>query len=100
MAHGSIGAHDNFLPNIIQTACQVIRLPEFGPSSWWMVGQEILINELVFELIYSEGDHNHTLGEIEKCLIDVDLRPSLRGPENIFFCFTAYTETGWKGEAM
>jgi hypothetical protein len=48
MAHGSIGAHDNFLPNIIQTACQVIRLPEFGPSSWQTVGQVIYINEPSF----------------------------------------------------
>jgi hypothetical protein len=48
---------------------------------------------LAFELLLSEGDHNHTLGEnIEKCLIDVDLGPNWGEPEKIYFlCFTAYT---------
>jgi hypothetical protein len=41
---------------------------------------------LAFELLFSEGDHNQILGEnIEKCLIDVDLRPSWRGPEKYIF---------------
>ena len=41
---------------------------------------------LAFELLFSEGDHNHSLGEnIEKCLIDVDLRPSRRGTEKYIF---------------
>ena len=42
---------------------------------------------LAFDLLFSEGDHNHTLGEnIEKCLIiDVGLRPGERSTEkNIF----------------
>jgi hypothetical protein len=44
-----------------------------------------------------------SLGEnIEKCLMDVDLKPSKGGPEKIFSLFycqhCAYTETGWKGE--
>ena len=61
---------------------------------------------LAFEILFSEGDHNHGLGEnIEKCLIDVDLRPGRGGTENKYFlCFTAYTvptrRTGWKGEAV
>jgi len=60
---------------------------------------------LAFELLFSERDHNHSFGEnTEKCLIDVDLRPSRRGIENIFSLFyclhCAYMETGWKGEAL
>ena len=41
---------------------------------------------LAFELLFSERDHNHSLGEnIEKCLIGLDLRPSRRGSiKNIF----------------
>ena len=47
---------------------------------------------LAFEFLFSEEDHNHTLGEIERLLIDVHLRPSGRGPEKIYFlCFIAYT---------
>jgi hypothetical protein len=61
---------------------------------------------LSFGLLFSEGDHNHhSLGEnIEKCLIEVDLRPRRRRQKNIFSLFyclhCAYTETGWKGETM
>jgi hypothetical protein len=60
---------------------------------------------LAFELLFSEGDHNHSLGEnIEKCLIEFDLRSSRGGPEKItslFYCLhCAYTETGWKGDAL
>jgi hypothetical protein len=41
---------------------------------------------LACEPLFSEGDHNHSMGEnIEKCLIDVDLRPNRGGVgENIF----------------
>jgi hypothetical protein len=57
--------------------------------------------ELVFGLLLSEEDHSHSFGgSIEKCLIDVDLRPSRRGTKIYFLCLTDYTETGWKGEAM
>ena len=57
---------------------------------------------LVCELLFSEGDHNHSLGEnIEKCLIYVYLRSSREGQKKIFsllYCLhCAYTETGWKG---
>jgi hypothetical protein len=58
-----------------------------------------------FGLLFSEGDHNYGLGgNIEKCLIDVDLRPGRRGAKNIFSLFyclhCAYTETGWKGDGV
>ena len=54
---------------------------------------------------YSRRETTHSLGEnIEKCLIEVDLRPGRGGTEKIFSLFyclhCAYTETGWKGEAM
>jgi hypothetical protein len=41
---------------------------------------------LAFEPLFSEGDHNHSMGEnIEKCLIAVDLRPNRGGVgKNIF----------------
>jgi len=41
---------------------------------------------LAFELLFSEGDHNHSMGEnIEKCLIDLDFWPSRGGGrKNIF----------------
>jgi len=61
---------------------------------------------LDFELLFSEGTHDHTLGEnIEKCLVDVDLRPQQeRGKKKIFSLFyclhCAYTERGWNGEAL
>jgi hypothetical protein len=43
---------------------------------------------LAFGLLFSEGDHNHGLGEnIEKCLIDLDLRHSRGGTEKIFSLF-------------
>ena len=35
---------------------------------------------LAFELLFSEREHIHSLGEnTEKCLIEVDLRPSKGG---------------------
>jgi hypothetical protein len=41
---------------------------------------------LAFELLFSEEDHHHGFGEnIEKCRIDVDLRPSERGTEKYIF---------------
>jgi len=41
--------------------------------------------KLAFELLFSEGDHHHILGEnVEKRLIDVDLRHSRRGKKYIF----------------
>ena len=57
---------------------------------------------LAFELLFSEGDHNHSLDEnIEKCFIDQNLGLGRRGRKNIFSLFNclhcAYTETGWKG---
>jgi hypothetical protein len=60
---------------------------------------------LASELIFSEADPHHSLGEnSEKCLIDVDLRPSRGGTEKIFSLFyclhCAYTERGWKVEAV
>jgi hypothetical protein len=43
---------------------------------------------LAFEIFLSEGDHNHSLSEnIEKCFIDLDLRLSRTGTENIFSLF-------------
>jgi hypothetical protein len=71
-----------------------------------MVSQEIIINEPGCLDFYSRRETTiHTLGEnSEKCLIDLDLRPSRRGTEKIFsqFCclHCAYTEIDWKGEAL
>src|SRR5713226_5679851 len=41
---------------------------------------------LAFDLLFSEGDQNHSLGEnTEKCLIEINLRPNRGGTEkNIF----------------
>ena len=47
---------------------------------------------LAFGILFSKGEHNHSLGEnIEKCLIDSDLRPGRRGTEKYFLRSTAYT---------
>jgi hypothetical protein len=60
---------------------------------------------LAFELLFSEGDHSHSLDEnIEKCFIELDSRASRGGPEKIFSLFyclhCAYIERGWKGEGV
>ena len=39
-----------------------------------------------FDLLFSNGDDNHSLSEnFKKCLIDVDLRSSRRGTEKYIF---------------
>ena len=60
---------------------------------------------LAFDLLFSEGDQNHSLGEnTEECLIEINLRPSRGGTEKIFslfYClYCAKTETGWEGEEV
>ena len=51
-----------------------------------MLGQEVFITDLAFGLLFSVGDHNYGLGEnIEKSLIDFDLRPSRRGEKKYIF---------------
>jgi hypothetical protein len=61
---------------------------------------------LAFDLLFSEEDQNHSLGEnTEERLIEINLRPSRgEGQEKIFSLFyclhCAYTETGWKGEEV
>ena len=54
---------------------------------------------LAFGLLFSEGDRNHILGgNIEKCVIDVDLRPSRRGTENKFSLFYRLQgQVHWRG---
>jgi len=53
-------------------------------SCWdWHGARAFWLN--TFELLFWEGEHNRGIGEnIEKCLIDVDLRPGRRGIKNIF----------------
>ena len=60
---------------------------------------------LAVDLLFSEEDQNHSLGEnTEECLIEINLRPSRGETEKIFSLFyclhCAYTETGWKGEEV
>ncbi len=60
---------------------------------------------LAFDLLFSEEDQNHSLGEnTEECLIEINLRPAGEGQKKIFSLFyclhCAYTETGWKGEEV
>jgi hypothetical protein len=46
---------------------------------------------LAFDLLFSEEDQNHSLGEnTEECLIEIDLRPSRGGTKKYFVCSTAY----------
>ena len=49
---------------------------------------------LAFELLFSGRSHNHSLSEnLEKCLVDLDLRPSSRGAGKAYFLFsTAYKD--------
>ena len=47
-----------------------------------MVGQEIFIMNLVFELLFSEGDHNHIFGEYLKRMVH---------------CYLLEAEQAWPG---
>jgi hypothetical protein len=53
---------------------------------------DLLSVPLAYEPLFSEGDHNHSLGEnFEKGLINLDLRPSRGRQKNIFSLFYSYT---------
>ena len=46
-----------------------------------------------FELLFSEGGHIHSLSEnLEKCLVDLDLRPAGVVQEKIFLCSIVYKD--------
>ena len=53
---------------------------------------------LALGLLFSVGTRDHALGEnIEKCLKEVDLRPSRRGDKNIFSLFYCLHGEGPEG---
>ncbi|MEP6934855.1 MAG: hypothetical protein ABI988_13100 [Nitrospirota bacterium] len=68
---------------------RIAETPPFGKTgvimARWSV-RKFLSVTLAFELLFSEIDHNHSLGEnIEKCLTDLDLMPGRRGVKKYTF---------------
>ena len=63
-----------------------------------MVGQKTFIMNLVFELLLSEGSHNHIFGENLRRMAHCYLfeAEQEQGREEYFPCSPAYTEAGQK----
>jgi hypothetical protein len=61
-----------------------------------MVGQEIFIMNLVFELLLLEGNHNHIFGENLRRMAHCYLFEAKQVRGRIFSCSPAHTEIGQK----